>query len=201
MRNRRDGEAYLLYVHTSESSTILVGATMKAVLRGTRGSAPAIEAHGPSRAWVAPVFLSGAACGFLVGIALTPRREREAAMTRSFLLGWSQFARVWEETMETWAATLEKARAPLPVDIEALEGRLKELPGGGTISVHLLDSGIIEIIGNMELEENRRAVLDSAAEEAGVRIVLNRIWLGAPATRFPQGAELEAERKSAGDVV
>lgn len=101
----------------------------------------------------------------------------EMATMRSLAGGWAQLGRAWEEMTESWLAATAWTRAPQAVDVEALSRRLRALPGGEGVTVRLLDSGIVEVTGDAAAEEHARVFLDAVAEEAGVKVVLNRIWL------------------------
>jgi hypothetical protein len=128
-----------------------------------------------------PAFLAGSAVGFLLASVVTGRARRDpeaAAAAWSLAGGWAQLAEAWQEMLDSWMTAMD--RAPRPIDLEALAERLRALPGGESVTVRLLDSGIVEVAGDLPAaEDHARALLDAVAREAGVNVVLNRIWVGA----------------------
>jgi hypothetical protein len=131
----------------------------------------------PARLGPFPAFIAGGAFGFLVAALLAPRRRGEGADEPRVLAGgWVQLAQAWGEAMEAWAAMIPE-KAPIPVDLEVLSRRVRTLPGGVSVSLALLDSGIVEVTGEVESESEARTLLEAIGSEPGVRVVLNRIWL------------------------
>lgn len=149
---------------------------------------PPMPAPARPRIGAIPAFLAGSAVGFVVAAVFTrPRRDPEAAAVRTLAGGWAQLAAAWQEMLDTWAVALE--RAPAEIDLDALSERLRALPGGESVTVRLLGNDIVELTGDLPAaEEHAQALLEAVAEEAGVNVVLNRIWFGGERERRPAPA-------------
>lgn len=117
----------------------------------------------PPARW--PLWVAGAALGALASWAVVNRRDSPLETGRAASAGAVGGGRL---------GGLARSR-PAP-DLNAIAARLRQRPGAGSLRVHSLGGGILELVGSAPDELDLEAVIDALATEPGVTVVVNRAW-------------------------
>lgn len=145
-------------------------------------------------------FAAGAATGLLVGLVFGWRRPATTTVDEEASSGteppvdrrlrrWRD--RAWEGAVQGLEQARDLVRPPVPVDLEALRARLDRLPSGTDVQVRQLEDGILEVVGTARDGDEVRALLDAAAAEPGVQVVVNRVWTPSSAVHNLAGPDAE----------
>ncbi|HEX9885215.1 MAG TPA: hypothetical protein VGA70_01945 [Longimicrobiales bacterium] len=145
------------------------------------------------------LFGSGLAMGFVAALGL--RGRDRASSPAEPKPSTDRFTRVRRGAAGAISKARGRAFPGRELDAEALAEALGGLPGADAVAVRVLGEGIVEVVGEASDDGTARDLLAAVAREAGVEVVVNRVWTPSSASPGLSGVPRPGEPTESADKV